>query len=102
MAEELWFPKRSHLFTLLKILRDEAHRFALQYHRKLRNKRLLEFPYKIEGVGPKTIEKLVHHFGSIKKIKEASLEELKEAGINKKVAESIYKFFHSQTKFDSR
>jgi len=101
-GRRIMVPKRSHLFTLLKILRDEAHRFALQYHRKLRNKRLLEFPYKIEGVGPKTIEKLVHHFGSIKKIKEASLEELKEAGINKKVAESIYKFFHSQTKFDSR
>ena len=101
-GRRIMVPKRSHLFTLLKILRDEAHRFAIQYHRKLRSKRLLEFPYKIKGVGPKTIEKLMSYFGSIKKIKEASLEELKKANINEVTAQRIYEFFHPLKEIDSK
>ncbi len=71
----------SHSEEGLKIfirVRDEAHRFGVTYHRKLRSKRVISSELdKIEGIGPVRKEKLLKQFGSVKKIKEASLEDLK-------------------------
>ena len=71
----------SHSEEGLKILirvRDEAHRFGVTYHRKLRSKRVISSELdKVEGIGPVRREKLLKHFGSVKNIKEASLDNLK-------------------------
>lgn len=91
-GRRVMIPKRSHLFSLMKVLRDEAHRFAITYHRKLRSKKIHETSLKIDGVGPKTTSKLIQHFGSMKKIREASLEEIKGVqGIGEKMALKIYR-----------
>ncbi len=90
--------KSSPAKHLLVRIRDEAHRFALSYHRLLRKKMatrsvLLEIP----GIGPKKQQALLRHFGSLKKIQGASLEELLQVkGISKKDAQQIKEFFASQ------
>ncbi len=96
-GKHIMVPKRSHLFSLMKILRDEAHRFALTYHRKLRSKKIRELPFKIKGVGPKTFEKLINYFGSVKNLSRASFEEISRVkGISKKTAEAIFSYFSKQ------
>jgi len=103
--EEVYFPgrmepislsKASPALRLLKQVRDEAHRFAVEYNRKLRSKRTITSALdKLEGVGPKRREILLKHFGSFKKIKEASLEQLQAVkGIPKNVAEKVYRGTH--------
>ncbi|MCP4704091.1 MAG: excinuclease ABC subunit UvrC [candidate division Zixibacteria bacterium] len=103
--EEIYFPetkeprtisKASPGLRLLKQIRDEAHRFAIEYNRKVRSKRTIRsWLDKLEGVGPKRREILLKTFGSVKKIKIASLEELSEVkGIPKSVAEIVYKASH--------
>jgi len=85
---------------LLQRVRDESHRFAVTSHRKLRKKRTLKSVLEIiPGVGKKRRDALLKKFGSIKKIKSASVEEL-AAGeeINKKLAEEIWRFFHQDEK----
>lgn len=84
--------RSSPALHLLQQIRDEAHRFALTYHRKLRGKRQSRSVLdSIEGVGPKRKKQLLRHFGSIKRLREASLEEIKAvAGIPADVAERIY------------
>lgn len=79
---------------LLQRIRDEAHRFALSYHRKLRT-RPLSFSMldKIPGVGPKRKKKLIRHFGSLERIREASVDEIASLeGMNRTVAERIKEF----------
>ncbi|MCB1107397.1 MAG: excinuclease ABC subunit UvrC [Chlamydiia bacterium] len=77
-------PRSSTLFILQQI-RDEAHRVAIHYHRKRRTKRLIQTELdQIPGIGPKKRTLLLKHFGSVKKIKEASREELENLpGLNK-------------------
>ncbi len=79
---------------LLKKIRDEAHRFAIGFHRKLRDKRLMESPLeKIRGIGKKRRLELLKHFGSIENIRKASVDEmLKIKGFNKKSAEKVINF----------
>ncbi|PLX95167.1 MAG: excinuclease ABC subunit C [Desulfuromonas sp.] len=78
---------------LLERLRDEAHRFAITYHRTLRNKATLRSSLEdIPGVGPGRRKALLRHFGSLKKIREATLDELKQMpGLPAKVAEEIHR-----------
>ncbi|GBE40570.1 MAG TPA: excinuclease ABC subunit UvrC [Nitrospirae bacterium] len=78
---------------LLQKIRDEVHRFAITYHRKLRSKRILESPLeKIAGIGKAKRLLLLKHFKSIDAIRRASIEEIAEVkGINKKVAAIIKK-----------
>ena len=92
--EAIFLPRGSQALYLLQRIRDEAHRFALTYHRSLRGKRnLASVLDDIPGVGKKRKENLLKHFGSFKKIKEASIEELAKAeGINNKTAQSIYNY----------
>lgn len=83
--------KRSQALMLLQRVRDEAHRFAITYHKSLRTKRTLTSGLdQVDGVGPKKKQQLLKHFGSVKRIREASLEELaKLPGINRALAEKI-------------
>lgn len=78
---------------LLERLRDEAHRFAITYHRKLRNRATLRSSLEdIPGVGPTRRKSLLKHFGSLKKIRAASLEELRQMpGMSVGLAEIIYR-----------
>jgi len=103
--EEIYYPNRKEPLTiaksspglgLLKRLRDEAHRFAIEYNRKLRSKRTIQSALdNIVGVGPKRRAILLKHFGSVKKIKAATQLELAEVkGVPKNVAVIVYKYFH--------
>ncbi|MDP4038647.1 MAG: excinuclease ABC subunit UvrC [bacterium] len=86
-------PKSSATIKLLARVRDEAHRFAVVYHRSLRDKRIKTSQLeKIYGIGLVTQKKLMKKFGSIKNIKEATLNELKSTAGAKK-AEIIRKYF---------
>jgi len=90
--EPLSIPRDSRGLHLLQHLRDEAHRFALTYHRQLRSRRdthsLLD---DIPGVGPKRKKQLIRHFGSVQGVREATLEQLKAVpGLPASVAERIY------------
>ena len=80
---------------LLQQIRDEAHRFAITYHRKLRGKRNLESILDhIEGIGPKRRKALWAHFNSLEAMKEASIDELSKVdSMNYKTAETLYNFF---------
>ncbi len=80
---------------LLQQIRDEAHRFAITYHRKLRGKRNLESILDhIEGIGPKRRQALWKEFGTLEKMKEASVEELEQVeSMNWKSAQTLYNFF---------
>lgn len=92
----LMIRKGSASLKLLQRVRDEAHRFAIEYHRKLRKKRTIGSELDlIPGVGPMRRESLLKHFGSVARIKKAGLEELLQLqGINKRAAENVYKHFH--------
>ncbi|HEY2663400.1 MAG TPA: excinuclease ABC subunit UvrC [Candidatus Binataceae bacterium] len=83
--------KNSNALFLLVRIRDEAHRFAITYNRELRNRmRLRSILDDIEGVGPTRRRALLKHFGSLRRIREASLDELAEVkGINSELAATI-------------
>jgi len=93
--------KSSPALLLLTRIRDEAHRFALSYHRRLRRKFatrsvLLEIP----GIGEKKQKALLRHFGSLKKIQESSIEELSRVpGISRRDAQEIIRFFSQLKNF---
>ena len=80
----------SELFLLQRI-RDEAHRFAITYHRKLRDRRTLRSALDaVPGVGAGRRRALLRHFGSLKGVREAGLEELTEVpGVSRELAERI-------------
>ncbi|MGE7877346.1 excinuclease ABC subunit UvrC [Peribacillus muralis] len=81
---------RSQEFYLLQRIQDEVHRFAITFHRQLRGKNAVHSQLDdIPGVGEKRRKQLLRHFGSLKKIKEASVEEIIAAGMPKGVAEGI-------------
>ena len=96
--EPVVLPRHSQALYLIQRIRDEAHRFAITYHRKLRGKRnLVSVLDHIVGIGPKRRQALWSHFGSINKIKAATVEELALApGMNKPAAEAVYNFFAAQ------
>ena len=80
---------------LVARVRDEAHRFAIAYHRKLREKRAIHSELDdIPGIGDARKKVMLRHFGSLDKIKQATVDELAAVkGISKKVAEEIVSFF---------
>lgn len=88
--EEIILKPTSQAFYLVQRIQDEVHRFAITFHRKLRNKNSLSSRLdQIEGVGPKTRTKILKQFKSLKKAKEADIEEIRGLGIPAKVAERI-------------
>ena len=84
------------LFKCLGTMQEEVHRFAIEYHRGLRNKQMQRSVLDdIEGVGEKRKQALLAHFGSIDKISKAEVVEIAEVdGLNTAVAERIYAYFH--------
>lgn len=93
--KEVTFEKNSNLFLFITRIQDEAHRFAISYHRSLRkNTALFSVLQEINGIGEKRRIALMKHFKDIDKIKEATLEELLEIKeINKTAAENIINYF---------
>lgn len=86
-AEPITLPKNSQGLFLVKRVRDEAHRFAIAYHRQLRSATMSRSGLdKIPGIGPKRRKLLLKKFGSLKKIKAADVDDLKAAGIPKDLA----------------
>ncbi|RKD12879.1 excinuclease ABC subunit C [Pelobium manganitolerans] len=104
--EELYYPgdqyplyldKKSETLKIIQHLRDEAHRFGITFHRKKRDQGTLKTELEmIGGVGKTSAEKLLKHFKSVKKIKEATEEQLL-AVVNKKQAMAILSFFNQKS-----
>ena len=97
-SDPVVLPRHSQALYLIERIRDEAHRFAITYHRKLRGKRnLVSILDHIVGIGPARRKALWSAFGSIAKIKGASVEELAAvSGMNRPAAEAVYHFFAAQ------
>ena len=94
-------PRNSQEFFLLHRIQDEVHRFAISFHRQVRSKN--SFSSKLDGIdglGPKRKQSLMKHFKSLKKIEEASLEEITQLGIPSKVAEAIQEKLGSEARSD--
>ena len=103
--EEIWvpgddepviLPRNSQALFLLQQVRDEAHRFAITYHRQQRSKRMRSSVLdSVPGLGPQRRTDLVKHFGSVKKLKAATVEEICEVnGFGPKLAQTVYESLH--------
>lgn len=90
--EPIRLQRHSKALHLVQVIRDEAHRFAITYHRQLRDKRTSQSALDtIPGVGPKRKKALLQHFGSLRRLREATLDELQSvAGIPADVAARIF------------
>lgn len=104
--EEIWvpgddepviLPRNSQALFLLQQIRDEAHRFAITYHRQQRSKRMRSSVLdSVPGLGPQRRSDLVKHFGSVKKLKEASVEQIAAVkGFGPKLASVVFEHLHS-------
>lgn len=95
-GEEVRFPKGSEAMLMVTALQDEAHRFAIEYHRQLRSKNQVKSILdEIPGVGPARRKALLMKFKDVEHIRNASMEELEQTpDITKSVARCIYEFFH--------
>jgi excinuclease ABC subunit C len=89
--EPIVLPRRSQALYLVQRIRDEAHRFAITYHRDVRGKRALRSELdEIEGIGPGRKKALLKRFGSVRRIREASVEEVASTpGISRDLAERV-------------
>jgi excinuclease ABC subunit C len=93
----LVLPRRSEALKLLQRVRDEAHRFALEHHRRRRAKETLRSVLdEVPGIGPARKRLLLERFGSIKALREATPQELAQAGLPKAVAERLYAKLHGE------
>lgn len=94
--EEIPIDKSSEGFRLITRIQDEAHRFAIEYHRQLRGKgQVHSILDDIDGIGPARRKALIRHFMSLDAIRAATKEELAAIpSMNEKAAESVYNFFH--------
>jgi excinuclease ABC subunit C len=93
--EPVQIPRDAEALYLLQQVRDEAHRFAITYHRQLRSKSMVDSILdEVEGVGPKRKRDLLRHFGSLKKLRSVSQEELTEV-VPEQVAADLYAALHT-------
>lgn len=94
--QELSIDLNSEAFQLITRIQDEAHRFAIEFHRKLRNQgQIHSILDDIPGVGEKRRKDLMRHFQSLEAIKKADIEELRKLpSMNEKSARDVYNFFH--------
>ena len=90
-SDPILLPRGSQGLFLMQRIRDEAHRFALQYHRRLRGKKTLTSTLEeVPSVGPKRRQALLKHFGSLESIREATVEELTAVpGMTRQAAERV-------------
>lgn len=93
---EIPIDRNSEAFRLITRIQDEAHRFAIEFHRKLRGQgQVHSILDDIKGIGPARRKDLMKHFMSLDAIKEATVEELKNLpSMNEKSAQEVYNFFH--------
>ncbi len=98
-SEPLLLPRTSASLRMLQVLRDEAHRFAINYHRNLRQKRTLHTSLEdIAGIGPRRREELLRHFGSLKRIRAATVEDIAAVpGFSLKLAQVVIDALASST-----
>jgi excinuclease ABC subunit C len=91
-------PPRDPALYFVQRLRDEAHRFAIGTHRAKRKREMVKNPLdEISGIGPTRKRALLHHFGTVKAIQRAALEDLMKApGVNAATARAVYDFFHER------
>jgi len=91
----LYLDKKSETLKIIQQMRNEAHRFGITHHRNKRSKGAIQSELSnIPGIGKKTMEMLLHKFKSVKRVKEANLEELSElVGADK--SQKLYNYFHS-------
>ncbi|MEZ0169809.1 excinuclease ABC subunit UvrC [Microvirga sp. TS319] len=91
-------PPRDPALYFVQRLRDEAHRFAIGSHRAKRKREMVKNPLdEIAGIGPTRKRALLHHFGTVKAIQRAALEDLMKApGVNAATARAVYDFFHER------
>lgn len=94
--EEVKFPKGSEAMLMVTALQDEAHRFAIEYHKQLRRQnQVRSILDEIPGVGPARRKALLKHFRDVESIREATPEQLEQVPeIPKSTAKYIYEFFH--------
>lgn len=94
VGTSIMVPKTSSSIKLLQQVRDEAHRFAVTFHRQIRDKRTIASALdEIDGVGPKRRKSLFDRFGSVKKLSEASVDDIRSVeGIPENVARKIHTF----------
>ena len=99
---EIPIDRHSEGFKLITRIQDEAHRFAIEYHRSLRSKsQVRSILDDIPGIGDTRRRALMRHLKSLDAVKEAGVEELAEVpGMNRRAAESVYQFFHSKNQAD--
>jgi excinuclease ABC subunit C len=96
MSHPIMIPKKSSALKLLQQARDEAHRFAITFHRKKRSKRTVKTELiNIEGVGEKTAQKLLQKFGSVSKIKELDKKTIQDF-IGSSVGTNVFNYFHEE------
>ncbi|MEY8599236.1 excinuclease ABC subunit UvrC [Staphylococcus shinii] len=96
-AEVVPMKKNSQPFYLLQRIQDEVHRFAITFHRQTRQKTGLQSVLDtVEGIGAKRKTKLLRTFGSIKKMKSASVEDLKKSGLPQNVAENLHQALYDK------
>lgn len=89
--EVAYLERNSQEFYLLQRIQDEVHRFAISFHRQIRGKSAFQSVLDdIPGIGEKRKKMLLKHFGSVKKMKEASLEDIKKAGVPAAAAQLLY------------
>ncbi len=95
---EIPIDRHSEAFKLITRIQDEAHRFAIEYHRSLRSKSLVKSVLDdIEGIGPARRKALMRRFQSLENIRNASVEELQNTeGMNARSAEAVYNFFRKE------
>ncbi|MBO5098020.1 MAG: excinuclease ABC subunit UvrC, partial [Agathobacter sp.] len=98
---EIPIDRHSEAFKLITRIQDEAHRFAIEYHRSLRSKAQVKSVLDdIPGIGPARRKALMRKFQSLENIRNASVEELMQVdGMNQTVAEAVYQFFKNATEF---
>jgi len=91
--DTMLLPKTSSSLRLLQHIRDEAHRFAIEFHRSLRQRRTLQTELaNIPGVGPKTIQKIFEKFGSVRGVQAATLDDLQDV-LGPSTGRSVYQYF---------
>lgn len=95
-SQPIILPRDSYALKLLQRIRDEAHRFAITFHRNTRGKRMRRSSLEeIPNVGEKAAKKLLKSFGTIAAIKQATVPELMQV-VNRRAAESVYNYYNGE------
>jgi excinuclease ABC subunit C len=100
-SESIKLEERSPVLKFIQQMRNEAHRFAITFHRQLRSKRSMELAFdEIPGIGPKRKQLLLQHFGSLEKVRMATREEL-QAKIGTVHGDRLYAKLHPESNLQS-